>query len=69
LRPDINRYLRWAFVEAANVVALHHLRRPERHVSRLYARLKQLSAAQPQPRVPGNSEALTAGQTPGRRAE
>ncbi len=41
LRPDINRYLRWAFVEAANVVALHHLRRPERHVSRLYARFKQ----------------------------
>ena len=30
---------------------------------------KDLSAAQPQPRVSGNSEALTAGQTPGRRAE
>jgi len=41
LRPDVNRYLRWAFVEAANVVALHHLRRPERHVSQLYYRLKQ----------------------------
>jgi len=41
LRPDINRYLRWAFVEAANVVALHHERRPERHVSYLYWRLKQ----------------------------
>jgi len=41
LRPDINRYLRWAFVEAANVVALHHQQRPERHVSHLYWRLKQ----------------------------
>jgi len=40
LRPDINRYLRWAFVEAANAVAIHHQRRPERHVSQLYWRLK-----------------------------
>lgn len=40
LRPDVNRYLKWAFVEAANVVCLHHKRRPERHVSQLYTRLR-----------------------------
>ena len=40
LRPDVNRYLKWAFVEAANVVCLHHRRRPERHVSKLYVRLR-----------------------------
>ncbi|MFA6135416.1 MAG: IS110 family transposase [Phycisphaerae bacterium] len=40
LRPDVNRYLKWAFVEAANVIARHHRSWPDRHVSRLYARLK-----------------------------
>ena len=40
LRPDVNRYLKWAFVEAANTIALHHRRRPHRHVSQLYYRLK-----------------------------
>jgi transposase len=40
LRPDVNRYLKWAFVEAANVVARHHASWPGRHVSRLYERLK-----------------------------
>ncbi len=39
LRPDVNRYLRWAFVEAANSVALNHARCPQRHVSQLYSRL------------------------------
>lgn len=39
LRPDVNRYLKWAFVEAANVVHRHHARWPHRHVSRLYARI------------------------------
>jgi transposase len=39
LRPDANRYLRWAFVEAANTICLHRTRHPEWHVSRLYARL------------------------------
>ena len=39
-RPDVNRYLKWAFVEAANVVAMHCGRRPERHASRLYLRVK-----------------------------
>jgi transposase len=40
LRPDVNRYLKWAFVEAANVIASHHRSWPDRHVSRLYVRLK-----------------------------
>lgn len=39
-RPDVNRYLKWAFAEAANSVAVNHRRQPERHVSRLYARLR-----------------------------
>lgn len=41
LRPDVNRYLKWAFVEAANVVAMNHTAWPNRHVSRLYARLRR----------------------------
>jgi transposase len=40
LRPDVNRYLKWAFIEAGNCVALHASRKPERHVSQLYLRLK-----------------------------
>lgn len=40
LRPDVNRYLRWAFVEAGNSVAVNHQRCPERHVSQLYRRLR-----------------------------
>ena len=40
LRSDVNRYLKWGFVEAANVMARHHCRNPQRHVSRLYDRLK-----------------------------
>lgn len=39
-RPDVNRYLKWAFAEAANSVALNHVRCPQRHVSQLYARLR-----------------------------
>jgi transposase len=39
LRPDVNRYLKWAFVEAANANNLQRDRDPGRHVSRLYARL------------------------------
>ena len=40
LRVDVNRYLKWAFAEAANSVAVHHQRCPERHVSQLYRRLR-----------------------------
>ncbi len=39
LRDDVNRYLQWAFVEAANAVCCHHRRQPARHVSRLYVRV------------------------------
>ena len=39
-RPDVNRYLKWAFAEAANSAAVHYRRCPERHVSQLYARLR-----------------------------
>jgi transposase len=37
---DCNTYLKWAFVEAANVIAVHHKSWPERHVAQLYARVK-----------------------------
>jgi len=40
-RPDVNRYLKWAFAEAGNSVAVNHQRRPDRHVSQLYFRLRQ----------------------------
>jgi hypothetical protein len=36
----VNRYLKWAFAEAANSTAVNHRRFPERHVSQLYARLR-----------------------------
>jgi transposase len=39
-RPDVNRYLKWAFAEAGNSVAVNHRRWPERHVSQLYVRLR-----------------------------
>lgn len=39
-RSDVNRYLKWAFAEAANSVAVNYKRWPERHVSQLYSRLR-----------------------------
>jgi transposase len=39
-RPDVNRYLKWAFAEAGNSVAVNHRCWPERHVSQLYVRLR-----------------------------
>jgi len=38
-RPDVNRYLKWACVEAANAICLNRGRAPRRHVSRLYERV------------------------------
>jgi len=32
--------LKWAFVEAANGIAVHHNKWGERHVAQLYARVK-----------------------------
>ncbi len=43
VRPDVNRYLKWALVEAANVVVLQRARFPERHVSHLYQRIQSRS--------------------------
>ena len=40
LRADVNRYLKWAFAEAGNSVAVNHTRHPQRHVSQLYRRLR-----------------------------
>jgi transposase len=40
-RSDVNQYLKWAFHEAANVVATHQGSWPDRHVSRLYSRLRE----------------------------
>ena len=39
-RPDVNRYLKWAFAEAANSAAVNYRRCPDRHVSELYGRLR-----------------------------
>jgi transposase len=36
LGGDVNRYLKWAFAEAANSVAVNQVRHPEWHVSQLY---------------------------------
>jgi transposase len=41
LRNDVNHTLKWAFSEAANSVAVNHRRRPDRHVSRLYAAIRR----------------------------
>src|ERR1700689_3635992 len=40
LRSDVNRYLKWAFAEAGNSVAVNHTRHPEWHVSQVYRRLR-----------------------------
>lgn len=41
VRPDVNRYLKWALIEAANIVVLNQARWPGRHVVQLYRRIKQ----------------------------
>jgi transposase len=41
VRPDVNRYLKWALVEAANVIAMNRGRWPDRHVVRLYLRIRE----------------------------
>lgn len=41
LRKDVNQYLKWAYSEAGNSVAVNHMRCPERHVSVLYKRIRQ----------------------------
>jgi len=39
VRQDVNRYLKWAFMEAANIICLNHRRFPQRHMHRLYERV------------------------------
>jgi len=39
LRTEANRYLKWAFVEAANICFRLRRRYPQRHTSRLYERV------------------------------
>ncbi len=41
VRPDMNRYLKWAFTEAANVIVLQQHRLGDCHVVRLYQRVRQ----------------------------
>ena len=40
-RGDINRYLKWAFVEAASTAYRTHSTRPHQHVRSLYTRIQQ----------------------------
>lgn len=40
LRPDTNRYLKWAFSEAGNSVAVNRKKWPYRHVSKVYGRVR-----------------------------
>jgi transposase len=40
MRSDVNRYLKWAFIEAANTICLNRRRNPYRHVSKLYERIR-----------------------------
>ncbi len=40
LRRDVNHYLKWAYSEAGNSVAVNHKVLQRRHVSRLYSRIK-----------------------------
>lgn len=39
VRPDVNRYLKWAFIEAANCVVLNQSRMSNRRVGQLYQRI------------------------------
>jgi len=41
VRPDVNRYLKWAFVEAANVIVMNQSHMPNRHVVKLYQRIRE----------------------------
>jgi transposase len=41
VRPDVNRYLKWALVEAANVIVVNQQRMAGRHVVQLYRRIQK----------------------------
>jgi transposase len=40
LRPDTNRYLKWAFCEAGSSISMNRNKWPHRHVSKVYARVR-----------------------------
>jgi transposase len=40
LRSDVNRYLKWAFIEAGNSVAIHRAAHPQWYVKQLYERVR-----------------------------
>jgi len=40
-RSDINQYLKWAFYEAANVISAHQRSWSDRHVAKLYLRIRE----------------------------
>jgi transposase len=46
LRCDVNQYLKWAFVEAANALCMIRRRYPDRHVTRLYNRISHAKGHQ-----------------------
>lgn len=41
LRSDVNRYLKWAFLEAANSIGANHKKLPHRHVSAMYVKIRE----------------------------
>jgi len=41
VRPDVNRYLKWALIEAANMIVLHRREWEGRHLVELYQRLRE----------------------------
>jgi len=41
VRPDVNRYLKWALVEAANAIVVNQQRMAGRHVVQLYRRIQK----------------------------
>ncbi len=51
VRPDVNRYLKWAFTEAANAIVLQQHRLGDCHVLRLYWRVRKYK---------GHAKAITA---------
>jgi transposase len=38
--PEVNRYLKWAFIETANMIVLHQERMPYSHAVQLYTRIR-----------------------------
>lgn len=40
VRSDVNRYLKWAYAEAANSISLNQNVYPDRHVTKLYKKIK-----------------------------